>query len=317
MISKKIYYLIFLLICITCCKKENANRNDTINTTPKSIIYQDSNAVSGNYFTKQSIYLFPDSAGIYFDSVHIIDAATSNFSSVIFNHSFFNSRKYLFYNNTFPNLDSNEVSVMKFDNNNRITKLHDHFSLLLDQSIDLDNWSNNGIDYNNFASSDTVLSSFSTILSNIASVIDMSYNFDVKEANSDSMKIESGINHDQGFYDRAIKYTVYFDNNPNNTNLIQLSGYLYDNSLAIGSTTSYIYDLAKKIPFPNLKMKLAKSIYISEYLGNTLYGKYVDFTYEYDNENRITKATIKTYFIDYSGVIYTNYITTKRILFTY
>ena len=317
---KNLFILLFLvIICILfSCQKGNSNKPaSTTSNIPSSIIYQDLDTTTGNYITTQTFYLFPDSAGIYFDSVHIIDAATSNFTSIVLNHGLFNSKKYLFYINTFPNLDSNEVSVIKFDNNNRIMKLHDHFSLLLDQSIDLDNWSNNGIDYNNFASSDTVLSSFSTILSNIASVIDMSYNFDVKDANSDSMKIESGINHDQGFYDRAIKYTVYFDNNPNNTNLIQLSGYLYDNSLAIGSTTSYIYDLAKKIPFPNLKMKLVKSIYISEYLGNTLYGKYVDFTYEYDNENRITKATIKTYYIDYSGVIYPNYITTKRILFTY
>ena len=300
------------------CKKENSNRNNTIiSNTPKSIIYQDLDTTTGNYITTQTFYLFPDTAGIYFDSVQIQDPVSSDIATAVFHHVYFNSKKYLFYDNFLGAVDSNDVAVIKFDNDNRITKLHDRYSLLLDEPTYTDDWSNNGLGYGVF-SSNSILSSFSTILTSNASVTDFSYNFDVIAANSDSMKIESGRNHDQGIYDRALKYTVLFDNKHNNTNLIQLSGYLFNNFGNLNNATTNIFKfVVSKIPFAKSTMNLVKTIYITENQGESMYKKYADFSYEFDSDNRVTKATIQNYYFDGFDFVFPNVVSSKRILFTY
>lgn len=314
-LMKNLFILLFLvIICILfSCQKGNSNKPaSTTSNIPSSIIYQDLDTTTGNYITTQTFYLFPDSAGIYFDSIQGNFINSTDFTSIIFNHTLFNSKKYLIFDVTSKILDSNLVSILKFNSQNSIISVHDFYSLIYDGENYIGGNQNNDFGYTN-----SVLSSIGIHEPYSAAESDMSYNFDVKSHNSDSMKIVSGRNHDQIELDRLLKYTVYFDNKLNNTNLIQLSGYLYDYFLPIGNSTSNTYGFIRNFPFPNLNMKLAKSVYITEYLGTVIYEKYADFTYEFDSENKVTKATIKTYYIDYSGVIYPNYITTKRILFTY
>ncbi|MBK6275462.1 MAG: hypothetical protein IPF58_12565 [Saprospirales bacterium] len=49
---------------------KNSNKTSfNYDNIPSSIIYQDLDTTTGNYITTQTFYLFPDSAGIYFDSI--------------------------------------------------------------------------------------------------------------------------------------------------------------------------------------------------------------------------------------------------------
>ncbi len=316
------YLCLFVVILSFGCKKENANRNNSvINTTPKSIIYQDLDTATRNYVTTQTIHLFPDSAGIYFDSVHIIDAATSNFTSVIFNHDLFNSKKYLSYKRMYYLYsDSNDVSIIKFDSNNRISEIHDEYSLQLDEPTLIGFGANNELMYSNFSTPYTHFSHFAS--TNLCCSVNSSLlSFDFKTANNDSITVESG-RHPDGLV-KHIKYTIILDEKENNCNLMQLSGIIHPVDGLNSESTHLFKDIVSRIPLPNIKTKLVKSIYITQifdgeylYPGISNYIKYADFNYEFDSENRITKAIITPY---YDIQYFTSEIPfyPKRILFTY
>ncbi|MBK6275461.1 MAG: hypothetical protein IPF58_12560 [Saprospirales bacterium] len=62
---------------------------------------------------------------------------------------------------------------------------------------------------------------------------------------------------------------------------------------------------------------MAKSIYITQYYETEMYEKYVDYTYEFDTENRVKVAHLKYYNVKSN---YNYYETTEneyRILFNY
>lgn len=308
----------FILICFSC-KKENANRNDTIKTTPKSIVYQDLDT-NGNYITTQTFYLFPDSAGIYFDSIGLSFTDPSILFLLPINHFLYNSKKYMIFNSN-PIIDSSSVPLIKFDSNNRISNFYDYYNLTTEETADLGSWSNNELAYSGFSTSNIFLSHFAS--SDVSgSISDFSFNFDIITANNDSMNVVSGKNHD-AFYDRQVKYTVLFNKEDNNCNLIQLSGITYLPFGNLNNNTSQVYSYLSKIPLPKLNTKLAKSIYITEVAGgNPLYGgfaayvKYADFEYEFDSNNRVTQATITPSF-DAQYSIYLPLLLPKRILINY
>ncbi len=314
---KTLRLLSFLVVFIAfSCKKENANRNNSIiNTTPKSIIYQGLDTSTGVYGTFQTFYLYPDSNGIYFDSVSHRLVNDPTVSTDHYNYTMFNSKKYLTLN-TSPLIDSTNRPVIKFDNNNRITAIYDRYNLLTDAPTNLDDITNNEISYNNFGTSTTFISHFAT-LNAFGSTSDFSYNFDVVKANNDSMNIVSGKNHDQIIYDRIFKYTVLFDTKLNNSNIILLSGYLYQPFGNLNSQSSIMYRFKiNLIPFPKLSLPLAKSIYITEDQGVSKRLKLKDFSYEFDENNRVTKAIIQNYYSTALGILIPERYT-SRILFTY
>ncbi|MBK6275403.1 MAG: hypothetical protein IPF58_12245, partial [Saprospirales bacterium] len=109
--------------------KRNANRNPaTVNTTPKSIIYQLYDTSIRNYVTYQSYKLFRDSGNLYFDSVYLeIDNIYYPDNKIIFNHSMYNSNNWLLNSNT-TNFDSSQVSIIRL-NNGRIAQIDLSYNL--------------------------------------------------------------------------------------------------------------------------------------------------------------------------------------------
>ncbi|MFN8283623.1 MAG: hypothetical protein U0U67_10440 [Chitinophagales bacterium] len=314
--------IVVLLTILIGCKKENANRNNAVSNTPKSIIYQDLDTVTGNYVTTQTYYLFPDSSGIYFDSAQVsIPNLSPNQITIIFNHSLFNSKKYIFYSNSFFSLDSNDVSIIKFDNNNRIFELHDHYSLILDEPTFTGDGSNNELSYSNFSTPYTFLSHFGSLYLT-GSVNSFIYKYDIKTANSDSLTIESGI-HPDGIY-KHLRYTVISDEKENNCNLFQMSGIIHPVD-GVNSISSLLFmQIVSKIPIPNIKSKLVKSIFITQVFdgdilsgGFTSYVKYADFSYEFDSNNRVTKAVITPHFDPQYITSAFPFIKPSRILISY
>lgn len=311
------YSSLQILICILAfiaCKNTPDIIDKTASTIPKSITYQNLNITTGTFDTTVFVRLYPDSNNIYFDS-----ATTSFFGgtpfNVKFNKSLFASKKYLIAQ-IGESFDSNFVSLLKFDNQNRIIQVHDAFNLVTDlpsTSLGTSGYYNT-IEYNS--------NSTSTMISNLSRIYDPfvglqsngSFNFDITHISNDSIKVVSGRNTDQTFYDRTFKYTTIFENKKNNCNLALLSGIMY--SLSSGSyneqfTTMFI-NFIKQIPIPKLNTKLPAHIYLTEEYGISVNRRLADFTYEFDNLNRVTKATIINYQYEPSGNISTN-----RILINY
>ena len=306
MMTKLLFSILVFLLLISGCKRETVNKIPT-STNPATIIYQEFDTMTNSFITVTSINLYYDSIGVYFDS---ISGQTGNTTTV--NHSLYATKRYLILN-LYPVLDSTNTNLIKFDNTGRIVELHDYYNLLTDKTASEGDWSNNEIAYNNFSGSSPVLSHFAT-MDVFSSISDFSYNFDVTDYYNDSMKIGTGRNHD-AFYDRYLKYTVNFDTSTNNSNLLSLSGYLINGSIGnINSTASYLFANINLLPIPKLNMKLAKSIYATEYSGDPVYIKLADFSYEFDTENRVTKATINYY---NSNQFFVSNILTKRILINY
>ena len=293
--------VIFLFLC--SCERENINRINN-NTIPANITYQlqDTSNSSGNFVTFLSVDLFPDSNEIFFDSVRfqpnppIIPSMPDIKFTYKLDFSRFASKKYLIVKDNYSFVtDTTTASVVHFDNAGRIKQLNDIYILATDEYFG-DYWTN-FLQYQNFSSSSSIWSSIS--VDGFSSISDMSYNFDVLDANEDSMHVATGRNHDALGFDRIYKYTVNFNSRTNNTNIAALCGYIgfdFDDINYFypynGNRATGIYSWLKFIPFPKTNKKLAKSIYLTEFMGAAMNNKIADFSYEFDTQNRITKATI-------------------------
>ena len=317
---KVLRFLCLLLVIIAIsCKKENANRNPaTVNTTPKSIIYQLYDTSIRNYVTYQSYKLFRDSGNLYFDSVYLeIDNIYYPDNKIIFNHSMYNSNNWLLNSNT-TNFDSSQVSIIRL-NNGRIAQIDLSYNLLTNETYVSEQ--NTHFEYANFLYGTPILTKIYDSLLVQGNVSGL----EVVNASKDSMKIVQERQFD--YIGNAAKYTVIFDSIENNTNLLQLSGYiigpsgynpyLTNQNFGFGIIHIGTFSELQYLPFPNLNMKLAKSIYITQYYETEMYEKYVDYTYEFDTENRVKVAHLKYYNVKSN---YNYYETTEneyRILFNY
>lgn len=304
--SKLILTISIAFIFLAACEREDVNRNTTEESLPANIIYQTFDTTSKTFITTESYNLYQDTNQIYLDSFSV-QFYTNPFITFPFNYSLFNSRKYVRAN--FLDTSDDISALIKFDNTGRITAIHDRYSISADATTSGGDFSNNEIGYTDFPTGN-ILSHFASIGLIGPTMNQLSYNFDIIAANNDSMNVVSGYDDDG----RALKYTVIFESADNNTNIMQLSGYLFEPFKPVYQRVSNLFFFTRRLPMPKLNMKLAKSIYVTESLDMPRYKKVADFSYEYDGQNRLTKATIiysvNSLFSGYPDV-------TQRILFNY
>lgn len=327
--TKFLHFVYAIIILICACERENVNKI-TNNTIPVNITYQLEDTLTSSFVTYLSVNLYADSSETFFDSISLqanppLIPSMPDFQPVYkMDYSRFNSNKYIIVKNNFSFVtDTTTAPVIHFDNEGRIKQLNDIYTLATDEYV-RDYWTN-FLQYQNFSTSSSIWSSIS--VDGFSSISDMSYNFDVLDANEDSMHVVTGRNHDQTSFDRIYKYTVNFDSRTNNTNIAALCGYIsfdfddvaFFNFGNYNNRATSIYQWLKFIPLPKTNKKLANSIYLTEFMGGAMNNKIVDFTYEFDTVNRITKATID---YSYTGTdpYWSYYLNTKpsvRILFNY
>lgn len=299
---------LLVVILSFSCKKENAYRNNSvINTTPKSIIYQFYDTSIKNYVTFSSYQLYRDSNDIYFDS--FVRTGFPYDATYAFNFSRYNNRKYLIPRSSPSSFyDSTAASIIQFDTLGRIIKTLDLYNLITE--------SGGGgelfefyLGYGNSLTGHPILN-YADPHALSPSVRMTSLSFNVTNADDDSMLIESGWNESDP-ENPPTNYTVIFDSKENNTNLFALSGF---GSPLDPQRSCNTFDDIRNIPLPKLNMKLAKAIYLTKSLEAPVpYQKMADFSYLFDDNNRVIQATFQYYEFDGSTSLFNN----RRILFTY
>ncbi|MBK9328680.1 MAG: hypothetical protein IPM95_05030 [Sphingobacteriales bacterium] len=278
---------IVILSSITGCMKENI----TVNTTPVSMIIQRMDTTVHDFVTVMTLQFHSDTDPVYYDSITYINPNGARVTQPI-DFSFYSSLKCLIVNSS-SDLDTSRAPVIKLDNSGRIIELHDYYNLFTNETASAGDWSNNGFFYQSFSGMDSILSGF-RLLDAFGSINSNSLQFQVVSANQDSMIIHQGNNHDMPSLDAILKYKVIFeDEQRNTTGLMSLSGYAIPYSYP--SNTSNLFGFVSALPLPKLNNQLARVVYASEYMGNPVNLKCAEFTYEFDDQNRVTSATIQYY----------------------
>lgn len=315
--SRHILTISIVFILLFSCERESVNSNE--NTMPNTITYQLYDTVTNDYVTYVKYQLFPDSAGIYFDSVRVFDPSYAQYFDYLtytYDYSRYSSQKYIVSNNIYNPIDSMCAPIIHFDNYGRITELFDCYDIT-NLSSNPSSSSGGGdyfefyLEYNNFINGNTSLTYASA---NATSPDARSYLMDmnVKSLTLDSMQVESGFNPHTS--EKLRKYSVQFDSRQNNTNIMMLSGIGILDGPLFFSNTNKTFGLTKMLPLPKINMPLAKSIIITyDYFNTATPVKIVDFFYIFDDENRVTRVDIQSY--NFDGLTMNN--DKMRILLSY
>lgn len=278
-------FLIVLLFSTSC--KNEPLRPEDISNIPSNIIVKEKDS-NGVYQLMYAIKLFPDNSTLYFDSIHITSPLGEE-PSVVFDHSKYNSKKYLSVKYGDGNYTEHGLEVIHFKNG-IIKEYNVTYDIINDIKID---------------AFDGLFDLLSTgyFLSYHQPIYSSSTGYSIRnEYLTDSLNttnIYSFLAANQMLEDSF--YTATFYDIPNKTNLLYLSGvgdkYVY----SFFNITSYLPTFQyghyaqglfciNKIPFPGLNMNLVKTVtYKSPFYFK---GVTENYSYLFDAIGRVIKVNI-------------------------
>lgn len=275
------FTIFYLIVCnvIIACRHDNSLQPAILNNLPSGIIVKQKDS-SGVFQIKEQYKLFPDSNHIFFDSIQIAKTAYTNYiTSILFDYSLYNTKNLVVLNYNGWGVDSINANVLEFENG-RINRLYAGYDLISFQPYDI------GLkfDYN-----DSLLY-WVDALENTPDI--NAFHFNTTYFGNDSFEISSldGSNFNFNFY-----YRAYYNQHPNNTNSLILSGYPFLKTNVGNYPESLVCDALSVIPFPKLHTNLVG--YVRDIDVDSIAPKYirqpdVNYNYTYDENGRVKTAIV-------------------------
>ncbi len=290
-------YLIAFISIISCTN--DPLKPTDISNIPSNIIVKekDSNDV---FKIVENINLYKsDDNSVYFDSIRFLTPLNGiSLKTIIFNQSRFLSEKIIHTNGYFPlypdtirqNVllpDDAIVSVIMFDDNNRINKIGEYLFREKEMNVCVPFWKTTYEDNSNRI---TFLGPARRINYDCGCdpfFKECEFQYFTNQSGNDSLQIIIDIlNPCVGYYQFKDTIVINYTSQSNNTNVVHLSYPALEMGQAL-TQFPFLFKIIENIPFPFLNSKLIDNVYF------TKNGIRYNYIYTFDANNKV--KTAKTY----------------------